>query len=687
MTPIEAAKLLEIAPDATPEQLEARFLELRARLEDKIAKAPTPGLKAKYRESLEQITAAFEILTLAADSSALPVLKKEAGDRRPETGGPSSREAPSAAPHSAIRNPHSEVRNPQSGKKSSKEFLIVALIAVAVLAAGGWFVMKTRADNARLVAEAKAEVERKVATEKAEQDRKAEAARAEKAEQERKAEEARLAAEAQRKADADEKVRLAAEAERVSKQLAQQRSQLAELKVLWSAIEQTAQAEGQRVDALRNEERELTRQNGTSAAKRTRAQREAQEALARWLREGLPRHPARIAMVQAEELLAGRSPDEAQAAIQRSRTELEKLEAELADKREELFALTTSVTVAPEPAESSWEITDAYGDVHRGKGPRDVDGLPFGPTSIRFQLAGWPDKPAEFTLVRGEKKTFSVKFTAPRVKVESIPAGAEVFADGVRQGITPVTFTLPAPKQVQIEVRKDGHRPTVWAKINATEGFDAAYVAQLINRSTPTVGIGFWRGAGQVLTINHLLDYSPAARAGLAVGDRIDAIFDGTQFASPAALSILEVLKLLSPDTGKSVRLKITSKATSASREVSLISQAQGEIEDSRFCTIHYLRGVVLLELKLQRDVTIADKSFTVGEWNRASVRVAPGRHRLWLEGVGEYFVDVKPGEEIYVRGTMGGFKTLTREEGEQLGRKLHHVSGSMTAQPERILP
>ena len=49
MTPHEAAKLLDLPVDATPEQIETRFNELRAKLEDKVVKAPTPGLKAKYR--------------------------------------------------------------------------------------------------------------------------------------------------------------------------------------------------------------------------------------------------------------------------------------------------------------------------------------------------------------------------------------------------------------------------------------------------------------------------------------------------------------------------------------------------------------------------------------------------------------------------------------------------------------
>ena len=89
MTLTEAARLLEIAPDATPEQLEARFLDLRRKLEDKIAKAPTPGLQVKYRTSLAQITEAFETLTLAADSSSLPVLQRA--------------EPPAAAPRDPLR--------------------------------------------------------------------------------------------------------------------------------------------------------------------------------------------------------------------------------------------------------------------------------------------------------------------------------------------------------------------------------------------------------------------------------------------------------------------------------------------------------------------------------------------------------------------------------------------------------
>ena len=76
MTPAEAAKLLDLPAGSAPEQIEARFTDLRNKLEDRIAKAPTPGLREKYRASLEQVTAAFETLTLAAEVSDLPSLRR-----------------------------------------------------------------------------------------------------------------------------------------------------------------------------------------------------------------------------------------------------------------------------------------------------------------------------------------------------------------------------------------------------------------------------------------------------------------------------------------------------------------------------------------------------------------------------------------------------------------------------------
>lgn len=673
MSPTEAAKLLDLPADASPEHFEARFHELRTKLEEKIGKAPTPGLKAKYRESLDEITSAFETLTLAADSSALPVLK-----RKKEEGGKEKGGSPVAG--ESVYSPSSLHHAPVSRRKSGYEFVIVAVIAVAVLGAGGWFVMKTRAETEakiRIAAEAKAEAERQAAQQLA----------AAQAEKDRQAAAAREEAEARRVATEQEKARNAAETERVNKSIAMLRSQLAEAKILWSAIEQVARSEEQRASSLRSEERDLERQGRVSAAARTRAELAAQEALAQWLGDILLRHPTRIALVQAEELVAARSPEEAQAALERGKLQLQELEAQLAKKRRELFVLTTSVSVAADPAAASWELTDAYGEVHRGQGQREVAGLPFGRSSIRFSLADYPDKRFEFTVAREANKPLTATFVAPRVTVESIPAGAEVVINGRNQGVTPLTVTLPGPQKIAIDLRLSGYRPFRWENIQAKEADNLSYVLLMSNRASPMLGFGFTRAADNAMSISGVMDYSPAALAGLESGDRINSIHDGTRFVPTNELSNFAFLQLLAGKASEKVRIQINPRTGSGSREVSLERRPLGEIEDSASSFIHYLRGVVLMELRLSRRVEVAGRSWQIGEWNRVSVRVKPGRHRVWLEGVGEYFVDVAPGAEVYVRGTMHGFKTLSAEEGEALGRKLTHVNGSEYQRPPPILP
>ncbi len=154
MTTAEAARLLDLPSDSTSEQLETRFLELRRRLEDKIAKAPTPGLQAKYRTSLADITAAFEHLTLEADSSDLPVLQRSMAKAGSGSGVPPptrnvpelrTKEPPLVGAHTTQR----------VTKSNNREFIIVAIIAVSLLAGGGWYVLKTREEAALAVEEAR----------------------------------------------------------------------------------------------------------------------------------------------------------------------------------------------------------------------------------------------------------------------------------------------------------------------------------------------------------------------------------------------------------------------------------------------------------------------------------------------------------------------------------------------------
>lgn len=323
MTPQEAAQLLELPAGATPEQIEARFLELRTKLEDKIAKAPTPGLKAKYRESLEQITAAFETLALAADGSALPVLQKQS----PANQEPSPRSAPAPTVASPARK----------AKNSSKEFAIVAVVAVLLLGAGGWFVMKTRAENeekARIAAEAKAETElqAQLARKKAEQDR--------------------LAKEAADQAEKERKDRLFADL----------RIKMAELEVSFDAIMRAESVAERALAELRSRERE-TAQSGVkpsiTAARALTRQLQAQGEYLDWLRSALPLHPAKLARARAAELVAARSEDSAAEAVAAFGEAVGELQAELARRTPDLEAIASVILAGPILAEWRKVIDEA----------------------------------------------------------------------------------------------------------------------------------------------------------------------------------------------------------------------------------------------------------------------------------------------------------------------------------------
>lgn len=72
MSPAEAAQLLDLPPGTSSDQVEARFLEFRAKLEARIASAPTSGLKEKYREALARAGEACDTLLNSAPSDLLP---------------------------------------------------------------------------------------------------------------------------------------------------------------------------------------------------------------------------------------------------------------------------------------------------------------------------------------------------------------------------------------------------------------------------------------------------------------------------------------------------------------------------------------------------------------------------------------------------------------------------------------
>ncbi len=432
MTPVAAAQLLNVSPDATPEQIEVRFHELRTKLEDKIAKAPTPGLKAKYRESLEEITLAFETLTLAADASALPVLqrqKAEDGGRTTEDGG--RKAAPTVAPVAASR--------PAATRKSgSREFVIVAIIAVALLGVGGWWVMKTKAEN-----EEKARVAAEVAAAaKAESERVERLAR-EKAEQER------LTAEAEKT--------------RQEKLLAETSARLADLRITWDAVEQEIRKSDRRLNELRSDERSLAnaaKAGPTPDLLRLRAEIAAQVAFHDWLESEISRHDAKVLRAQAEAMVAVRQYDEAARIAGQASEAQAKLDRAIAETRAQMLALTGSLAVTVAPAAAEWSLTDAYGETHRGRGAGELSSIPWGPVTFTTNLPGYKPKQIEGVLRRGETLTLTHEFKPAKFRIDSVPTGAEIMIGKQSQGRTPATIEWPGDGAVELTLQLAGFEPS-----------------------------------------------------------------------------------------------------------------------------------------------------------------------------------------------------------------------------------
>jgi hypothetical protein len=413
MTPTTAAKLLELPADATPEQIEARFLELRRKLEDKIARAPTPGLQAKYRDSLNEVILAFETLTLAADSSSLPVLQKlsdesSGGALTPKSTAPAITAAPPAVSIRLNRR-----------KSAGKEFTLVAAIAIAALGAGGWWVLKTKRANeekARIAAKAQAEHERQVAAAKADR-------------------------------------------ERTDRLLTSLRSQVAELNVAYDAQMRIEQISERELSELKSKERDASREQNASASpeyRRLTAQVRVQENLVAWLRETLPSHPARFAKARAEEMLSARAADEAASAVTNYASQLEQLKKDIAAARAKL-AVTGPLKLMSNLEGTTWQLSDAFGVQRSGTAPSELREVAYGTGTVSFQRPGWPEQHLSYELRPGATQ-LTAQFPIGSVRVESKPAGAQVFRDGKLIGRTPLELPQLPPGAIAVRVSEKGFK-------------------------------------------------------------------------------------------------------------------------------------------------------------------------------------------------------------------------------------
>jgi hypothetical protein len=496
MSPTEAAKLLELPTDATPEQLETRFLDLRRKLEDKIAKAPTPGLQAKYRETLVQITAAFEILTLAADSSSLPVLEKPSAiSRQPSAGD-------SAFPRAAAPAAAAPIAKKKPG--GNKEFVFVALIAVALLGAGGWWVLHLRAE---------------------------------------KAEQVRLAAvAAEAKAQAETAAK--AEADRLASQATGLRTKLAETRVEWDALESDLRDAERRASELKSELRGA-RDLAPAGKAELSAQATAQEMYTAWLKNFLLRSPVKVARARTEELLQAKEVDAATESCAEMLASLAEVTHSVRETQNYFLNMTGALGFESTPSGVAWIMTDPYGRVTEGKTTATLNALPLthlattgdpsraGPDDfkqrgefttgkyvVRFVRTGWPEVVREATLVGENDVTLSASFPEGTLKVESLPASVPFTASNHLgwsvSGQTPATVEHVPPGRITVRLSRAGYQD-VSQNVEVVAG-KIATPAPLDQRSQ-TVNITVAEAKSKIFVDRNFAGYEKATLSELLPGE------------------------------------------------------------------------------------------------------------------------------------------------------------------------
>ncbi|HEY0967267.1 MAG TPA: PEGA domain-containing protein, partial [Opitutaceae bacterium] len=364
--------------------------------------------------------------------------------------------------------PSSQLRAPSSARQKSggKEFVLVAIVAVLVLAGGGWFVLKTRAENA---------------------------------------EKARLAAELVQKQQA--------ETNRLNGLKNSLRSKLAAARLEWEAYESDLRDAERRAGELKSELRSLRDASPQKKAELS-ASLSAQELYTGWLKNSLLRHPAKLARVQAEEFLQSGAVDEAAAAVQELRSALDGIAGEISRRKEYFFATTAGVRLSSKPEGVKWILTDAYGRTQEGTTPASVTGLPLthfaeggvpvspftsvpagefttGKITVRFLRSGWPDVVKEATAPSGENQVIEADFPEGAVAVRSIPTGVpfKITQNGTDRGwsatgTTPATVQgVPAGGDVQVRLSRPGYSD-VWQNL-AIEPGKVAQTLELDHRSQP----------------------------------------------------------------------------------------------------------------------------------------------------------------------------------------------------------
>lgn len=423
MTQAEAFQLLDLPNTAGPQEIEARFNELRSALELKITQAATPGLEAKYRSALSEVTTAFETLTLAADSASLPVLGKIA----PAGSVPSSPSGNETAHSSA-----------PSRRPSAR---LMVLLAVTVLVAGGfgWSHWQEQRNEAlRIAAAHQAEADR-LAREQAEADRLAR----EQAEQER------LAAEQKRQAEE-------AEQARQDKLTAEMHALLSKLKHEWTRRENRV-ADAERTLSELHQLSGVITSMGSAKVRELNYFIEAQTRFMAWLDRYFARHPAMLAGIRAEEALKARQPDAAKTALEEMAKAMAEADVEIERENARLAEWQGTLDLKSDPEGLAWSMTDNFGYSQNGVTPAKIMAAP-GTAQVVIKRPLYEDAFVDAVISTGETTPVLAVVKTQEVRIQA-EDDVQILINGEVRGVGTARLQDAPPGDYKIELRRARHPP------------------------------------------------------------------------------------------------------------------------------------------------------------------------------------------------------------------------------------
>jgi formylglycine-generating enzyme required for sulfatase activity len=185
-------------------------------------------------------------------------------------------------------------------------------------------------------------------------------------------------------------------------------------------------------------------------------------------------------------------------------------ENEFAEVHATLVRSTGTAVITSEPAGLAFVLSSAE-KTERGTTPARLAALPTGEYTLMVQREGWPEQRQTLSVARAGEASGQARFLGGALEITSEPSGAEVWSEGKRLGVTPLSLTEQIPGNFEFEFRLARHR-------NATRS------GQVLARQTTRVEVALEQigrpRAGERFTVPDLdFELMPIAAGSFQMGN------------------------------------------------------------------------------------------------------------------------------------------------------------------------